>query len=356
MSDWIYAQDPDGVTQRARPGTPLPEGWSLIEERTPPADETDNSIRAETGSQKFKEFFASLLGIPSVDDTLREGGIPWMMAAGGALTGARLGGGTGQNVSRFLNKLRPSFMGQAGDAAVVSGAIGQANPLLASAPTVEGLQRTYVGGGAKAAAGAARNQTMQAIGANHPGFDQLLQDLADAGRAAYNPAQGQMRNTAGALAQGRDRDAILNHIRSILNPQELQQFEGAQRTYSQAKTLERLFDPSKRTAAAVGERGLNMPELQRKANAMEEMLRQRFGPAADDILLALRRGSTSPETDRRLQLSLSKTGGQLRIPLGFDWLAGQGHGGVPNLGPLGALFGAHLGGAGGYGLSQFLTE
>lgn len=217
MSDWIYAQDPDGVTQRARPGTPLPEGWSLIEERTPPTD-MDAEGRTPPRPEGFGEMvgnqFVSALGsmvdpqsyVAQFKDSTKV--LPLL----GALLGP-VGAGVGEAARQSLAGEEPSAGGVAGAAGgtAVGGALLGA--LSKAGRVVGGAAR----GGAMASEGI---ESALATGERIPADKVMaaLQTLMERGlltgakKKAAEAAMGAPVGAAGPHALPIDKIDALRHI------------------------------------------------------------------------------------------------------------------------------------------------
>lgn len=327
------------------------------EERTPPSNRP-----SLTPSQSFMRTLAGLAG-PEAGSTF-DVGMAAVNARGGAnLTGedvaGALAGQAGGSLLKFLpglGKVRLSGTGKARDAAMVGETLGQASPAAKpSMPGVEGLQRTMKGGELAERAGTARRAGLESLeaglgtpqggGVGRPQeLRTLLAELAEAGQQAYNPAAGTLRTSGGVLTPLRERATILTDIERLLGPEGYAQFQQLQNQYARSSELGRLFEGGGITRPVLGPRGLNMEELQRRAGNRETELRKVLGPDAEAFLTALFRGGRPPVTDRPLQFSISRTGGQLRIPLFHEYLAGPGR----KFGP--------YGGAAGAGLSRYLNE
>ena len=261
---------------------------------------------------------------------------------GGGLIGGMAGRGAGK-LFTALSRYRPGGVGQAKDAALVSEAIGEAAPLLKpAAPTLEALQQTMRGSTGPAALSRSREQATsglsQALVTRMRGegydemaakfgqdFERLMRELADVGKAAYGQG-GALRDTAGQLQHLRSREDILGDLEGLLGPKLFERFQTMQREYAGGSELLRLFEPVGQSGnlGALGTKGLNMTELQRRAAESQAALESHLGTAkAAALLKALFRGGTPPITDRQLALSLSRFGG-LRLPLGVTRKAGPG--------------------------------
>lgn len=327
-----------------------------------PAMATGNPLLAAGLSGAGEAAAQGLEGRP-----LDPGAMGWSAMFGG------LGALAGQVLPR-LGRLRVSGTGQGKDAAMVAGALERVDPLLKPpAPTVEGLQRHMVGGGAQAGASAARDRGIAAIEAElrrrgtaayqalpagernvatvdlperaATRFKELRDELADVGRAAFNPTSGDVRPGAGTLQKLRTREEILQEMEATLPADLFTRWRGLQGEYSKVAEMQRLFEPTARvgnpiggpgadaTAGVLEGSGLNMRELQRRAAENEAPIRSHLGPQAEGLLRTIYRGGQPPVGDRRMQYAFSRHGG-MAVPLGLTYKAGPPVEAAPTLGQL----------------------
>jgi hypothetical protein len=366
------------------------------EERTPPADETPSfgtfvgdqflsALRSMVDPQAYVTGFqdstkvlpilGSLVGPvgAGVGEAARQslageepsaGGV--MKATGGTILGGMLGRGLSK-AANVASRLRPVGAGADKDVGRwLAPALEKMDPLLRPAqPTVAGLQRHVVGGGAAEAVGQARRRGLDEIagelttrmraGYAPPGggvgsaqeLRTLLKELADANEAAFSRITGDLRGGA-VLQPLRERQEILGDLQRLLPADLFTKLQGLQKQYGLLREAERLFEPQTRVGAPLGggpptaglsSSGLNMPEVQRRVAAGEADLRKLLGPDADAVLARFFRGGPPPVGDRQFALSLSRYGG-MGPRLGFEYLAGPGW--QTPLGPLGAMFGVGL--------------
>lgn len=157
-------------------------------------------------------------------------------------------------------------------------------------------------------------------------FGALLQELADANRAGFNPGTGGARTGVGSLGALRSKAAVLDDLKDLLSPAQFKQVQDIQRQYATGSSLMRLFKPSG------GRRDVlrDNPLLQQRAKTMQGQL-----PAElfDAILPG---GPVATDTARRF--GLGGLGGTVgwRAPRELPWddvitslgMAGGAYGGV----------------------------
>lgn len=147
---------------------------------------------------------------------------------------------------------------------------------------IEGVAQMLRGGGGKAALqksrqeglGALYNEILaaeQSAVSDVPGkaerFKQLVTELADANRAAYNPVTADARTGALSLRPQRERAAILEDLKNTF-PGQWERFQGIQNEYARGSNLLRLGKAKETGKDVLQDRGA----LQRRAAAMQDKL------------------------------------------------------------------------------------
>jgi hypothetical protein len=221
-------------------------------------------------------------------------------------------GATAWGAGKLLNWFLRGGFQKGADTKSVGKALEQTSPALGTPRTeADILAATAKRGSGQQAASAARDQAEKALsgslpvthpsaagplgpGGAHPRerLQALLQELADAGKAAFNE-QGNVRDSAGSLVRLRSRDEIIRDIEQLLPPSLLPKFRAMQKDYAANMEAGRI---ARRAGLGTG-KPFEMSKLQ-------QAYRSRLGPARaalgkdNPLEDAIFRGGGPGETDQ----------------------------------------------------------